>query len=297
MAESTNPTRQSAPVRAKVSRWVAWAAFVGGGLVTPKLAAKAATRLWQRLPSNAGRRKDNRPGPGTFEMVDVGLSHPLAVETWGDAGPLVYLIHGWGGWRGQVASFVAPLVERGFQVISADALSHGDSPAGSYGPTHSCGGEMIDCFEALVAVKGQPHGIIGHSLGCANAARAIVDGKVKAQRLVMVAASPEMRGQAIKFGHMLGFSKRTTRLMVAQMENFTQRTFQDFDIAAMAATGLLPPGLVIHDQADKEAPYEEAVVTAEKWPNAELMTTDGLGHHRILIDPAVIQAAVGFIAA
>jgi len=264
--------------------------------VTPKLAAKAATRLWQRLPSNAGRRKDNRPSPGRLETIEVGLSQPLAVERWGDAGPLVYLVHGWGGWRGQVASFVTPLVDKGFQVVAADAFSHGDSPAGYYGATHSCGGEMIDCFQALVGRLGQPYGIIGHSLGCANAARAIVDGQVQAERLVMVAASPEMRGQAQRFGRALGFSQRTTRLMVAQMENFTQRTFDDFNIMAMAATGLLPPGLVIHDQADKEAPYQEAVEIAEHWPKGQLLTTHGLGHHRILIDQAVIQAATDFIA-
>jgi len=295
VAKSTNSTRNAADYGLKIARLVNWASFVGGGLVTPKLAAKAATRRWQHLPSNAGRRKDNRPEPGRIASVDVGLRGPLVVETWGDAGPLVYLVHGWGGWRGQVASFVAPLVDRGCQVMSFDCLSHGDSPPGSYGPTHSCGGEMIECFKAVVTHLGQPHGIVGHSLGCANAARAIIEGQVTAERLAMVAPSPDMRLAAHRFGHAIGFSERTTRLMVAEMEKYTERTFDDFDIAAMAVTGQLPQGLMIHDRDDKEAPYQETAATVEKWPGATLMSTDGLGHHRILIDPAVIKATVDFI--
>ena len=123
-----------------------------------------------------------------------------------------------------------------------------------------------------------------------------MDGRVSAERLVMVAANPEMRQAAIQFGRSLGFGNRTRRLMLEQMERRTQRTFDDFDIAAMAATGKLPAALVIHDQADAEAPYQQAIQIANNWPGAKLMTTNGLGHHRILIDQEVIAAATGFIA-
>jgi hypothetical protein len=33
------------------------------------------------------------------------------------------------------------------------------------------------------------------------------------------------------------------------------------------------------------------------WPGAELVTTGGLGHHRIVSDAAVIKQALGFLRA
>ena len=274
---------------------MAWVGYVGGGYVTPKLAAKAATWHWQSLPSNAGRRKDNRPYPGEIETIEVSPGQSLVVETWGSAGPLVYLVHGWGGWRGQVAAFVKPLVDKGFTVVSADSPSHGDSPPGRFGPTHSTGGEMIDAFEAMVSAVGQPYAIIGHSLGCATAAQSIVSGRATAERLVLIASSPEMRRQSIIFGKSLGFNQRTIRLMHDLMGQRTGRGFEDFDVALMAGSGKLPSGLVVHDQADKEVAYQVGLDIANAWPNATLFTTTGLGHHRILIDSAVVDQVTAFI--
>jgi len=55
--------------------------------------------------------------------------------------------------------------------------------------------------------------------------------------------------------------------------------------------------LVIHDAQDRFVPHQEGVDLAAAWPEAQLMTTTGLGHHRILRKPAAITSAVEFIAA
>jgi hypothetical protein len=38
------------------------------------------------------------------------------------------------------------------------------------------------------------------------------------------------------------------------------------------------------------------VAVAEAWPGARLVATDGLGHHRVLADPGVVEAVVAHIA-
>jgi pimeloyl-ACP methyl ester carboxylesterase len=291
-AERAKTTKK--PLRKRLTRAAGWAGFVGGGLVTPRLAAKTAAKLWCKLPQNAGRRKDNRPQPGEIVHQDVGLLSPLAVETWGDpAGRLVYLVHGWGGWRGQVASFVTPLVADGFRVIAFDCLSHGDSGPGEHGKAYSSGGEMITSLEAVVAHYGQPFGIIAHSLGCANVCRAILDGKLTVERLTLVSPSPDMRLVAANFAKSLGFGKRATRMLTEEMEQWAHRRMGDFDIADMGRTGRLPgDALLIHDAVDKESPYAVSLGINAAWAGTKLMTTEGLGHHRILIDPEVVAAAV-----
>jgi pimeloyl-ACP methyl ester carboxylesterase len=54
--------------------------------------------------------------------------------------------------------------------------------------------------------------------------------------------------------------------------------------------------LVIHDLEDREVPFEHGEVLASALPHAHLLETRGLGHRRILKDPAVIQAATQFVA-
>jgi pimeloyl-ACP methyl ester carboxylesterase len=346
-------------LRKRLIRAVGWVGFVGGGVLTPRLAARTAAKLWVKLPSNAGRRKDNRPWPGSFEMVDVGLKSPLAVETWephsapatgradrpdsdqspGDADPAgvgppsrsprpedglaeqreaertassneaptaaepaeaepktVLLMHGWGGWRGQVGAFVKPLTDAGFRVVAVDTLSHGDSGPGGAGPHHSTGGELMRSFEAFVATAGQPYGVIAHSLGCGAACRAILRGNLAVERLTLVSPNPDMAELAEKFGQRLGFTRRTRRLLMAEMERLARGRLTDFTVAEAGASGMLPDALVIHDAADKESPYSQAQQIDELWPGAALMTTHGLGHHRILIDPAVVEQAAANIS-
>jgi len=61
------------------------------------------------------------------------------------------------------------------------------------------------------------------------------------------------------------------------------------------APNLGTPLLVVHDIDDTEVPYAEGARLAEHWPRAQLMTTRGLGHTRILRAPEVVAAASAFV--
>ena len=54
---------------------------------------------------------------------------------------------------------------------------------------------------------------------------------------------------------------------------------------------------MVHDQDDAEVRWAEGAAIAAAWPGAELLTTRGLGHRRILRDPAVVAHVTDFIAA
>jgi pimeloyl-ACP methyl ester carboxylesterase len=289
-------TKKTKRARRAVLVGLTKAGFVIGGYVTPHLAARAAAKVWCKLPRTAGRRKDNRAKPGRLAHVTVRPGERAVVEEWGDPeAPIIYLVHGWGGWRGQVASFAKPLVEGGFRVITFDALSHGDADAGEHGPRHSSGGEMVASLAAVAAHYGPAAGVIGHSLGCATSARAILEGTLVTERLTMVAPNPDMAAVARNFGKMIGFPARTIGLMERAAERWAHRSLDDFTIPPMAATGKLPAGLVIHDRADKESRYRTATEIDAAWEGARLMTTEGYGHHRILIAPAVVKAATDHV--
>src|SRR2546423_10363911 len=65
---------------------------------------------------------------------------------------------------------------------------------------------------------------------------------------------------------------------------------------AQLAPRLSAPALVIHDRADRQVPWTQGARVAQLWPGARLMSTDGLGHRRLLADERVTRAAADFIA-
>ena len=58
----------------------------------------------------------------------------VAVYAWGDGGRPVLLVHGWQSRAARFASFVRPLIDRGFSPISFDAPANGDSTGVNHHP-------------------------------------------------------------------------------------------------------------------------------------------------------------------
>ena len=55
------------------------------------------------------------------------------------------------------------------------------------------------------------------------------------------------------------------------------------------------PLLIFHDERDARVSFREGRAIVESWPCAQLVATRGLGHHRILRNPAVVRRAVAFL--
>ena len=53
--------------------------------------------------------------------------------------------------------------------------------------------------------------------------------------------------------------------------------------------------LVVHDRDDVETPWTGGARLVDLWPGARLVTTEGLGHRRVLREPSVIEEAAAFI--
>ncbi|MFC6017036.1 alpha/beta fold hydrolase [Plantactinospora solaniradicis] len=250
-----------------------------------------AERIWCTVP-----RGPVRPPEVPGERFTVPLRGCTVVaEAWG-AGPVVYLMHGWGGWRGQFTGFVAPLVAAGHRVIAFDAPSHGDSSPGAYGRGRGLLPEFVDALEAVVRVGGPAHSVVGHSLGGAATAIAALDG-LAAERLVLISPMADPIAYTADFARALGFGERIRTGFLRRLERRVGRRMPEFDVPARAAgQEQLPPLFVVHDRADKEVRYTDGEAIAAAWPRAELLGSDGLGHRRILRDPAIIDSVVEFVA-
>lgn len=262
-------------------------------VVAPAAADRKALDVWCTLPPGAHRRHDHRPHPGEVRRLEVSGGRQITVEVWG-AGPVVYLMHGWGGWRGQLGALVAPLVEAGHQVVAIDAPGHGDADHGMLGPRRGTVMEMIEALEVAGRELGPAAAVVGHSLGTTVVARA-VRGGLRAERLVLLSPNPAFAELLGIFARTLGLNPRTTGHLQAALEDITRQSIDDFDLVPMGADGTMPDTLVIHDTGDREAPHAVGAALVARWPNARLVTTTGLGHYRILRAPQTVAAAVGHI--
>jgi pimeloyl-ACP methyl ester carboxylesterase len=288
--------------------------------VAPTLAAAWAARIWCTPPqSRPARRPDPRVPPGERFLVPLtegGPARPgrrlrgrrpavpaagrgmVVAEAWG-TGPVIYLLHGWGGRRGQLAGLVAPLLAAGLRVVALDAPGHGESGPGGLGGRRTTLPEVAAALAAVVSVAGPAHAVVSHSAGGGATALAVLDG-LAAQRLVFISPMADPVPYLDPFARLLGLGPRSRARLPHRLERLVGRALADFDTPARAAAagpGRLPPALVIHDRDDREVALADGRALAEAWPGATLLTTEGLGHRRILAAPRVIEATVAYLTA
>ena len=259
----------------------------------PGLGARWAESLWFRIPPARGRR-DRLAPPGRPFQVPV-LGGMVAGETWGE-GPAVYLVHGWGGWRGQLDALVAPVTAAGYRVVTFDAPGHGDSDPGPEGPGRSSVLEFAAALSAVAAAHGPAAAVVAHSLGATATAFAMRDG-LATDRAVFVSPMADPLPYTRAFATRLGFGERVRTRLVGRIERRVAMPMSAFAVPAIAGQVATPPLLLVHDRLDSETGWSDSAAIARAWPAARLVTTSGLGHRRILRDPAVVAEVAGFLTA
>ncbi len=203
-------------------------------------------------------------------------------------GPLVLLLHGWGGRAGQMRAFASALADAGFRAVALDAPAHGASPGRRASIPH-----FAAALQAAEAHLGPVHAVIGHSLGGISTLAALADG-LRARRAVVVAAPAHPRRFYRQLLAHLGVVEARWPALEAAFEARVGRAWDEVEAPALAARLELPL-LLIHDREDREVPLAEAEATAASHPEARLLVTTGLGHRRILKDAEVVRAAVRFL--
>lgn len=218
----------------------------------------------------------------------VEESTDLAVTSWG-SGPAVYLVHGWGGAASQWSSFVEPLTSAGFKAVAFDAPGHGQSPARRASIPH-----FSAALRAVVERVGPAHAIIGHSLGGVACSVAVGRG-LATSRVVMLGSPANPTEYFGTFLKQIGLPAHLHRAIRTKFAVEYDIGWEELPVRAPAHAQDMR-ALVVHDRDDREVPYVSADRIVRAWPAATLMTTDGLGHRRILRDPSVIERVVAFVA-
>ncbi len=211
----------------------------------------------------------------------------LALWSWGQGRP-VLLVHGWSGRGSQLGAFAAPLVAAGYRAVAVDLPGHGASTG-----RRSSLPAMAEAIEAVMEHLGIVDGVIAHSAGAAATALALAGG-TRHPRIVFVAPPSDLAWFTRRLMRALGLPARLYRRTRRRVEGRIGARWSELRMRVVAPE-MTQPLLVIHDRGDREVPWEHGAAVAAAWPGAELVTTEGLGHQRILRDDGVIGRALGFL--
>ena len=259
-------------------------------LLSPELAAAWAERLFLTPPApreSAASALDFIEARAGF-VVHKGRH--IATWRWGSGdAPAVLLAHGWGGQATQMRAFVFPLLAAGYRVIAYDQPAHGVSEGRLTGLP-----DFADVLAEMAWHHGKVRAVIAHSLGATAAAMAHAWGKLDVQKLVLVSAPSDLIGYSRRFARWHWMPEPLRSAMQSAIEERYGLAWEELELSRVAPR-LTAPALVIHDRDDRMVPWKQGAAFADRWQGARLVTTQGLGHRRVLEDEAVADAAVSFV--
>ena len=215
----------------------------------------------------------------------------LAVTSWGDSGPTVLLMHGWGGARAQMTGFVAPLLSAGYRVVAYDQPAHGESD-----------GKMTNLIEIAPTMslvmkrEGEFDAVIAHSFGTLITSYALVNLNFPPpSKLIYFGAFNRLLESLPRFQVLANLPDEVMDgLNAAISENFGKDVL-DAIVNATLVPQINIPALMFHDTADNVTPVEDSRDIARVWKSARFVETDGLGHRGALQSKEIHEQVLSFL--
>lgn len=217
----------------------------------------------------------------------------LAVTIWGNNGPAVLLMHGWGGARAQMTGFVDPLLFAGYRVVAYDQPAHGESDGKMTNLL-----EIAPSMDLIAGREGPFHAVIAHSFGTLITSYALVHRNFPPPtRLVYLGAFNRLLDSLPRFQVQAGLADE-------MMDGFRALLYENFErdlLESITNETLTPriqiPALLFHDAADKVTPVEDSRAIAQVWKQAQFIETDGLDHRGALQSESIHEQVVKFLKA
>lgn len=241
-------------------------------LFSKRKAAKKAFKLFC-TPRKGRLQPHQKAYLNQFEQQEVSVANHR-IQTYHQPGkkPLVLLCHGWESNAFRWRNLIEKLQEAHFEIVFFDAPAHGASSGSElHVPIYE------SCTSALIE-KFKPAYVIGHSIG----GLAVMYSQYKnpqhaVQKLVSLGAPSELEEIMNNYQRLVGFNDR----VLSALDHYFKERFS-FGISEFSMSELVKKiekeGLIIHDLTDPIAPYSAATRMQKNWKNAQLITTEGLGH-------------------
>lgn len=255
--------------------------------VAPRAATRLALRLFfTPLPLKLAARRRALPSGWQvdhwpFERGAMAVYRRTA-DLPGDR-PTVLLVHGWAGDAQQMLALADAVHAAGCAPVLVDLPAHGRSAG-----WRATLPQFVRALWAASARLGPLHGVVAHSLGALATAHAAANG-LPVQRLALLAPSPPPALFLQWFARSLGLGDGLPHRMGEKIEQVEGIPLTRFE-SAWLGPRLQQPTLVVHDENDRISPLSIGQRLVQAVRGATLLTTQALGHRRVLADSAVAEA-------
>lgn len=234
------------------------------------------------LPSSLQLRPQDAALLKTAETQRFGAGFSRAAWFLGE-GPLVILVHGWGGRASQMAPLAVRLAAAGYRSVVFDAGGHGVSRADPVGFDTF----IEDVGDLCDFIGRYPFALIGHSAGALGMMASRPLRGVRASRYVCISAPlyPYVPIETVR-----ALFQISDDVAVCLQPLFAAQFRAGWQYLQKGCAYQPEPGarlLLITDEDDDRVRHTDADFIAANWPGAEVLKTRGQGHNRILSHPLV----------
>ncbi len=218
---------------------------------------------------------------------------------WGQ-GPTIVFVHGWAGRGIQFHSHFQSFIDTGYSIITFDQAGHGNSV-----------GRDSNYFKFSNAVYDLMHqykeidvsAIVAHSLGASAVINYLwrrkksknKDSKAtKEIKLAFIAPALSLIETLNNAFITYGVPLRILNSLLCDIEKKTGHIFQEENPKDLIQT-IGSDILILHDTKDRAVSYEESWKASLLQNNIRLISTQGLGHIRILRDEEMVKEIHAYI--
>lgn len=198
-------------------------------------------------------------------------------------------MHGWSGRATQFTAIIKVLLQKNYHVYSIEAPAHGES---AQRKTHML--EFVDALQTVIKKFGPFQYAIGHSLGGMAIFNCLKTSSFDPKSIITIGTPTSIRNVVYDFCDKIETNAQVARQLIRYIEKRYSMKVKKASTGHLASR-YNPNGLIIHDVNDLDVDIRNAKALKKKWPNAELLITEGLGHRKILIERKVVDAIVGFL--
>jgi len=215
----------------------------------------------------------------------------LAVTTWGDHGPSILLMHGWGGARAQMTGFVDPLLAAGYRVVAYDQPAHGESDGKMTNVL-----EIAPTMDLVMKREGKFDAIIAHSFGTLITSYALVKRNFPPpSKLVYFGSFNRLMDALPRFQSQANLPDAIIDGLRAMIYQNFERDVLDSIVNEVLVQKIDIPALMFHDRSDSVTPVEDSRAIANAWMDAQYVETNGLGHRSALQSKEIHDQIVKFL--
>lgn len=208
---------------------------------------------------------------------------------WGNAEKKVLVCHGWRSKTADFRKIIERFVTEGYAVEGLDLRAHGKSEG-----KHTALPEYRDILKNHITKNGPYDIIIGYSIG-ALASGIVLSEMGKAfhpKHYYLIAGPPYVRYFFKDIVDDVGCSEAVYESMTQLVKTYYGQSIDYFDLRIKNNELKDLSTHLIYCEDDQIIPFQKGLELEECYPNASFVHTKGLGHYKIISNPAVIDYIV-----